>query len=74
MIIDRTQEGKAIARLNPNYREGRKPTNKKAQLDHALSMLVSHSYNEVMEKTISKSKLIRAMNKRKVKEAEKISK
>ncbi|WP_301107113.1 recombinase family protein [Sporosarcina sp.] len=75
MIIERTQEGKAIARLNPNYREGRKPTYKKAQLDHALSMLESHSYNQVAEKTgISKSTLIRAMNKRKMQEAVKLNK
>ncbi|REB10035.1 recombinase family protein [Sporosarcina sp. BI001-red] len=70
MIVERTQEGKAIARLNPNYREGRKPTYTKAQLEHALSMLEGHSYNQVAEKTgISKSTLIRAMNKRKAKEA-----
>ncbi|MGE7841418.1 recombinase family protein [Lysinibacillus sp. NPDC093712] len=66
MIIERTQEGKAIAKQNPNYREGRKPTYTKAQLEHALSMLENHSYNQVTEKTgISKSTLIRAMNKRK---------
>ncbi|MCM3742937.1 recombinase family protein [Sporosarcina luteola] len=69
MIIQRTQEGKAIARQNPNYREGRKPTYTKAQLDHALGMLVNHSYNQVAEKTgISKSTLIRAMKKRKAEE------
>lgn len=69
MIIERTQEGKAIAKQNPNYREGRKPTYTKAQLEHALSMLESHSYNQVVEKTgISKSTLIRAMKKRKVQE------
>lgn len=69
MIVERTQEGKAIARQNPNYREGRRPTYTRAQLEHALSMLESHSYNQVAEKTgISKSTLIRAMNKRKAQE------
>ena len=71
MIVERTQEGKAIAKQNPNYREGRKPTYKKAQLDHALGMLESHSYNQVAEKTgISKSTLIRAMKKRKTEQLE----
>ncbi len=66
MIVERTQEGKAIARQNPNYREGRKPTYTKAQFDHALDMLTSHSYNQVADKTgISKSTLIRAVRKRK---------
>lgn len=75
MIIQRTQEGKAIARQNPNYREGRKPTYTKAQLEHALSMLESHSYNQVADKTgISKSTLIRAVKKRKAEEAEQDSK
>lgn len=64
MIIERTQEGKAIARQNPDYREGRKPSYTKKQLEHALEMLESHSYNQVVEKTgISKSTLIRAMKK-----------
>lgn len=75
MIVKRTQEGKAIARQNPDYREGRKPTYTKVQLEHALSMLVSHSYNQVADRTgISKSTLIRAMKKRKAEEAEQGSK
>lgn len=72
MIVERTHEGKVIAKQNPNYREGRKPTYTKAQLEHALDMLSSHSYNQVAEKAgISKSTLIRAMKKRKVEELEK---
>jgi len=67
MIVERTQEGKVIARHNPDYREGRKPTYTKKQLEHALGMLESHSYNQVVEKTgISKSTLIRAMKKKRV--------
>jgi len=54
MIVERTLEGKAIARQNS-----------KKQLEHALEMLKSHSYNQVVEKTgISKSTLIRAMKKK----------
>ncbi|MFJ7371553.1 recombinase family protein [Lysinibacillus sp. NPDC098008] len=65
MIVERTQEGKAIAKQNPDYREGRKPTYTKKQLEHALEMLENHSYNQVVEKTgISKSTLIRAMKKK----------
>jgi len=67
MIVERTQEGKAIAKQNPDYREGRKPIYTKKQLEHALEMLESHSYNQVAEKTgISKSTLIRAVKKKKV--------
>lgn len=75
MIIERTQDGKAIAKLNPDYREGRRPTYTRAQLEHALSMLENHSYNQVADKTgISKSTLIRAMNKRKAQEVAQDSK
>ncbi len=75
MIIERTQDGKAIAKLNPDYREGRRPTYTRAQLEHALSMLENHSYNQVADKTgISKSTLIRAMNKRKAQEVSQDSK
>lgn len=61
MIIQRTSEGKAIAKKNPGYREGRKPTYKREQIKHALALLNDHSYNQVVEMTgISKSTLIRA--------------
>ena len=65
MIVERTQEGKAIAKLDPNFREGRKPMYKKKQIQHALDMLADHSYRQVEELTgISKSTLIRAKRKR----------
>lgn len=61
MIVQRTSEGKAIAKKNPGYREGRKPTYKREQIKHALSLLEDHSYSQVVEMTgISKSTLIRA--------------
>lgn len=67
MIVERTQEGKAIARQNADYREGRKPKYTKKQLEHALEMLERNSYTKVVELTgISKSTLIRAMKKKKV--------
>ena len=61
MICERTQEGRAIARLNPEYREGRKKKYSKAQMKHALELLNTHSYKQVEALTgISKSTLIRA--------------
>lgn len=66
MIIERTQEGKAIAKQNPNYREGRKPTYTKAQLDHAMKLKETHSFSQVEEITgISMSTLKREAKKRK---------
>ena len=61
MIVERTQEGKAIAKLNPEFREGRPKKYSRTQMKHALSLLENHSYKEVSEMTgISKSTLIRA--------------
>lgn len=61
MIVERTQEGKAIAKLNPDFKEGRPKKFGKQQITHALSLLQDHSYKQVEELTgISKSTLIRA--------------
>ena len=66
-LIDRTQEGREIARQNPNYRDGRKKKYTPQQMEHALAMLKKNSYNQVAAMTgISKSTLIRA-NKEKIK-------
>lgn len=60
MIVQRTQEGKAIARQNPGYREGRPKKFKPAQVDHALELLKDHSYKQVSAMTgISESTLLR---------------
>jgi len=60
MIVERTQEGKAIAKLNPNYREGRPPKYTKTQKDHALMLLNNHTYKEVEDLTgIPKSTLVK---------------
>ncbi len=69
-IIERTQNGKAIAKTKPGFKEGRPKKYTKKQLDNALSMLSinggNKSYNEVAEILgISKSTLIRENNKRK---------
>lgn len=64
MIIERTQEGKAIAKKQPDFREGRPRLYSKKQIQHALGLLQNHSYKQVTELTgISKSTLIRAKNK-----------
>lgn len=61
MIVERTQEGKAIAKQNPNFKEGRPKKYRKKQIEHALHLLKSNSYKQVEEITgISKSTLIRA--------------
>ena len=62
MIVERTQTGKAVAKLDPNFREGRPRKYTKCQLHHAIELLDSgKSYRQVESMTgISKSTLIRA--------------
>lgn len=63
MIVERTQEGKGIAKQNPNYREGRK-TYDKTRIDTALKLLETHSYNQVAAmQGVSKSTLIQLKKK-----------
>ena len=66
MIVQRTQEGKAVARAtDPNFREGRPPKFDTEQLDHAMELLENHSYTQVVKLTgISKSTLIRERKRR----------
>ena len=61
MIVQRTQEGKAIARQGEGYREGRPPKFTKEQLELALDLLKEgRTYRQVERMTkISKSTLIR---------------
>lgn len=64
MIVERTQEGKAIARQRDDFREGRPNKYSQKQIEHALELLECHSYKEVENMTgISKSTLIRAKRK-----------
>ena len=65
MIVERTMEGKAIAKQNPDFREGRPKKYSRKQIEHALELLDSNSYKQVEDLTgISKSTLIRAKRKR----------
>lgn len=64
MIVERTQEGKAIAKQRDDFREGRPNKFSKKQIEYALGLLESHSYTQVEAITgISKSTLIRAKRK-----------
>lgn len=65
MIVQRTQEGKAIAKNNnPDFREGRPPKFDEEQIAHAMKLLEDHSYTQVAKLTgISKSTLIREKKK-----------
>ena len=65
MIVERTQEGKQIARENARkrgevFREGRPHKFTLIQMEHAMKLLRTHSYTQVAELTgISKSTLLR---------------
>ncbi len=61
MIVERTSEGKAIAKQRKDFREGRPKKYSHAQMEHALSLLDSNSYKQVEQMTgISRSTFIRA--------------
>lgn len=61
MIIQRTQEGKAVARKNPNFHDGRPKKFSRTQIKHALELLQTHSYQQVADMTgISRATLARA--------------
>ena len=65
MIVQRTQEGKAIARQHPGYREGRPKKFRPDQINHALDLLKDYSYKQVYSMTgISESTLLRANRKK----------
>lgn len=65
MIVERTQEGKSIAKQQSDFREGRPKVYKREQIKHALELLETKSYKQVEEMTgISKSTLIRAKRKK----------
>ena len=61
MIVERTQTGKAVARQDPNFREGRPRKYTATQMQHAMDRLRSgQTYKQVEAMTgISKSTLIR---------------
>lgn len=62
MIVERTQEGKIIAKQDPNFREGRPKKYSKKQIEHAIQLKETHTYKQVEEMTgISKPTLYRAI-------------
>ena len=62
MIVERTQTGKAVARQDPNFRDGRPKKYTPQQIQLALDLLEQgKTYRQITEMTgISKSTLIRA--------------
>lgn len=71
MIVERIQEGKAIAKQNPNFKEGRPKKYNQYQLDEAMSLLETMSFAQVEKEMhrrgtkISMSTLKRESAKRK---------
>lgn len=65
MIVERTQTGKAVARQNPDFKDGCPRKYSDMQIAHALELLsAGKSYGQVRNLTgISKSTLIRAKQK-----------
>ena len=60
MIVQRTKEGKAIARTDPNFKERRPKKFTEAQINHARELLKTHTYANVVAMTgISRSTLKR---------------
>jgi len=63
MIVERTQEGKAIAKQRDDFREGRPRKHSKQQILHAVELLKTHTYKEVEAMTgIKKRTLINRKN------------
>ena len=62
MIVERTQTGKAVAKQDPNFKDGRPPKFTQAQLQLGLMLLdQGNTYKQVTAMTgISKSTIIRA--------------
>ena len=61
MIVERTQEGKELAKLNPNFKEGRPKKFSREQIKLALQLMDVHSVKQVSEMTgISERTLFRA--------------
>lgn len=65
LIVDRTQEGKEIAKQRPGFKEGRPRKFSQQQIELGMKLLETHSYTEVEKMTgISKSTLTRYKRKR----------
>lgn len=68
MIMQRTREGKEVAKTKAGYREGRPKKFTRMQLDHAMDLLAAgNSYSQVEKMTgISKPTLARERRTRKI--------
>lgn len=65
LILERTQEGKEIARKKEGYREGRPRKYTPRQLEHAINLLRTHTMRDVVEITgISASTIKREIRRR----------
>jgi len=63
MIVERTQEGKALAKQRDDFREGRPRKYSKQKVEHALELFKNHTYKEVEAMTgIKKRTLINRKN------------
>ena len=61
LIMQRTLEGKAIDRKNSDFHDGRPKKFSRAQIDHALELLKTHLYKQVVAMTgISRATIARA--------------
>lgn len=71
MIVERTQEGKAVAKQRPDFKEGRPRKHTKQQIIHAIELLKTHTYKEVESMTgIKKRTLINRKNELEAKQFE----
>jgi len=69
MIVERTTEGRDLARQKDGYREGRPKKFRREQIEHALQLLNSNSYSRVSDMTgISIATLKRAKRDARAKE------
>ena len=60
LIVERMHEGKQLAKLDPNFKEGRPKKYTKNQRNHAVNLLKQYSYKQVEDMTgISKTTLWR---------------
>ena len=68
MIVERTQEGKLMAKQDPDFREGRPKKYSRKQIEHAVKLKETHTYKQVEQLTgISKPTLYRALKQFKFK-------
>ncbi|KZR59792.1 recombinase family protein [Pseudobacillus badius] len=71
LIVERTQEGKVLAKQREDFREGRPRKHTKQQVNHALKLLEIHTYKEVEDMTgINKRTLIRRKNELEAKQSQ----